>query len=167
MRTDVVPPILRATASAKPKKSQQVIAALTLAERRAMSTEPMRALPVPDLQRLPHDGSMLYGIGRVDASGRVTDHEIVDALGWRPGDAVEVIVAPWAILMRTSPQGLVSVPRRPCIVIPVTVRRHRRIATGDQVLLAAAPDYGVVLVHTLSELDDMLTDYHSSQSPPS
>jgi len=107
---------------------------------------------------------MLYGIGRVDASGRVANHEIVQALGWQPGDRVEVTVANRAIVMRTSPGGLVSVPQRPCVVVPGAIRHRRGIRTGDHVLLAAAPDHGVVIVHTLSDLDDMLSDYHASRS---
>lgn len=143
--------------------SGQIVGALALPGPRPRLPEPRRPLPMPDLHRLPRDGSMLYGIGRVDASGRVVNHEIVTALGWHPGDRVEVIAAHRAIVMRPSPDGLVSVPQRPCIVIPVAIRRLRGIATADHVLLAAAPDHGVVIVHTLSDLDDMLADYYSTQ----
>jgi len=158
------------TAAAEPgigdvqKTSMQIVSALAIPGPRIMSPEPICPLPIPDLHRLPRDGSMLYGIGPVDASGRVASHEIVEALGWRPGDRVEVIVAPRAIVMRSSPGGLVSVPQRPCVVIPGTIRHRRGIRTGDHVLLAAAPDHGVVIVHTLSDLDDMLSDYHASRS---
>lgn len=146
------------------RKSQQIVAALVLPEHHSASPWTAEPLPVPDLQQLPRDGSMLYGIGRVDASGRVAAQEIVDALGWRPGDEVEVIVAPRAIVMRTSPGGLVCVPQRPCVVIPGTARRRRGISPGDHVLLAAAPEHGVVIVHTLSELDEMLAGYHSDRA---
>ena len=146
------------------KISQHIVSALALPNPRATSPEPLCPLPIPDLHRLPRDGSMLYGIGRVDASGRVANHEIVEALGWRPGDRVEVIVAPRAIVMRSSPGGLVSVPQRPCVVIPGTIRHRCGIRTGDHVLLAAAADHGVVIVHTLSDLDDMLSDYHAPRS---
>jgi bifunctional DNA-binding transcriptional regulator/antitoxin component of YhaV-PrlF toxin-antitoxin module len=124
----------------------------------------MRPLPMPQLHRLPRDGSMLYGIARVDASGRVADQDVVAAMGWQPGDRIEVTVGSRAIVMRASPQGLVCVPRRPCVLIPAAIRHHRGISAGDHVLLAAAPDYGVVLVHTLSELDAMFCEYHSSAS---
>jgi bifunctional DNA-binding transcriptional regulator/antitoxin component of YhaV-PrlF toxin-antitoxin module len=149
------------------KTSQQIVSAIGLPGPRIGSPEPICPLPIPDLHRLPRDGSMLYGIGRVDASGRVANHEIVKVLGWRPGDRVDVIVAPRAIVMRSSPGGLVSVPQRPCVVIPGTIRHHCGIRTGDHVLLAAAPDHGVVIVHTLSDLDDMLSDFHASRSQAS
>jgi bifunctional DNA-binding transcriptional regulator/antitoxin component of YhaV-PrlF toxin-antitoxin module len=146
------------------RRSQQIVAALVLPDRHAASRWQAGPLPVPDLQQLPRDGSMLYGIGRVDSSGRVSCQEIVDALGWQPGDGVEVIIAPQAIVMRASAGGLVSVPQRPRVVIPVTARRRRGISPGDHVLLAAAPENGVVIVHTLAELDEMLAGYHSSPS---
>jgi bifunctional DNA-binding transcriptional regulator/antitoxin component of YhaV-PrlF toxin-antitoxin module len=144
--------------------SEQIIGALALPCHRAASPELTRPLPMPQLHRLPRDGSMLYGIGRIDPSGRVADQDVVAAMGWQPGDRIEVSVGPQAIVMRASPHGLVCVPRRPCVLIPATVRHARGISAGDHVLLAAAPDHGVLIVHTLSELDTMLSDYHSSAS---
>ena len=35
------------------------------------------------LHQLPRDASMLYDIGRVDGSGRVTSNGIINALRWR------------------------------------------------------------------------------------
>lgn len=145
-------------------KSQQIVAALVLPGGIASSSWPSVPLPVPDLQQLPRDGSMLYDIGRVDASGRVAAREIIGALDWQPGNEVEVVIANRAIVMRARPGGLVTVPARPCVVIPVTARRHRGIHPGDRVLLAAAPEQGIVIVHTLSDLDEMLTGYHSDTS---
>jgi bifunctional DNA-binding transcriptional regulator/antitoxin component of YhaV-PrlF toxin-antitoxin module len=120
---------------------------------------------MPELHRLPRDASMLYGIGRADASGRVAGHAIVEALGWQCGDRLEIVTTARAIVIRASPSGFFFVPRRPCIVIPVTARRHCGIKAGDSVLLAAAPEYGIVIVHTLSALDGMLAEYHATHSP--
>jgi hypothetical protein len=36
------------------------------------------------------------------------------------------------------------------------------ILAGDHLLLAAAPGDGLVIVHTLSDLDQMLAGYHSA-----
>lgn len=146
------------------KKSEQIVAALVLPDRHAALPSADGPLPMPDLQVLPRDDSMLYDVGRIDAAGRIAAQQIVDAVHWRPGDTVEVIVASRAIVMRASPSGLVSVPRRPCVVIPVAARRRRGISPGDHVLLAAAPEHGVVIVHTLAELDEMLAGYHSAGS---
>jgi bifunctional DNA-binding transcriptional regulator/antitoxin component of YhaV-PrlF toxin-antitoxin module len=125
---------------------------------------PPRALPLTRLHRLPRETSMLHGIGRVDSSGRVADREIIEALHWRPGDRLEIVLMPSAIVIRACPDGPPPVPQRPSIVIPRPARTLHRIEAGDHVLLAAAPAYDVVIVHTLSALDDMLASYHSTSA---
>ena len=105
---------------------------------------------------------MLYGVGRVDASGRVASRDIVRALGWHPGDKLDVVTALGAIVILASPDGLFTVPPRPCIVIPAAARRQHDIEPGDHVLLAAAPEYGIVIVHTRQAMNDMLASYHSA-----
>jgi len=109
---------------------------------------------------------MAYGMGRVDASGRVANRDIVGALRWQPGDRLEIVPTSAAIVMRACPNGMFAVRHRHCIVIPVTARRRHNIGPGDHVLLAAAPEYGVVIVHARSALDDMLAWYHSAHRSP-
>jgi bifunctional DNA-binding transcriptional regulator/antitoxin component of YhaV-PrlF toxin-antitoxin module len=58
------------------------------------------------------------------------------------------------------------VPPRPHIVIPAAARRQHGIETGDHVLLAAAPEYGIVIVHTRQAMNDMLARYHSAFPQP-
>ena len=140
--------------------AQGVVAALALPP--PPSPLPTRPLPLTCLHRLPRDTSMLYDIGQVDASGRVASHDIVAALGWQPRHRLELILAGSAIVLRASPDGLLSVPPRPRIIIPATARRRHAIRPGDQVLLAAAPEYGTLIVYPLSALDDMIARYHSA-----
>lgn len=47
---------------------------------------PAAALSVP--------AGVVYGIGRIDASGRVTDRAIACALGWRDGDRLTLTASP-------------------------------------------------------------------------
>ncbi len=155
-------PACRIAGRGQPRTAREIVAALALPRPHATASRPPCPLPMADLHHLPRDGSMLYGIGRVDASGRVANHAIIEALGWRNGDKLDVVMASRAIVIRQSPVGLFSVPQRPCIVIPATARRQCDIEAGDHVLLAAAPEYGVVIVHTLSALDDMIAGYHSA-----
>jgi hypothetical protein len=49
---------------------------------------------------------MVYDIGQVDASGRVSSRDIVTNLGWRPQDRIEVLLAAGAIVLRVSADGL-------------------------------------------------------------
>jgi hypothetical protein len=127
---------------------------------------PTRPPPLTGLHRLPRDTSMLYDIGQVDASGRVASRDIVAALCWQPRDRLELILTGGAIVLRASPDGLFCVPQRPRISIPARARRRHAIGPGDHVLLAAAPDYGTVIVYPLSALDEMIARYHSRILPP-
>ncbi len=146
--------------------AQNIIAALALPLPPAPA-EPPGPLPLIDLRQLSRDTTMLYGTGRVDASGRVANRDIVRALGWQPGDKLEVIPAPGGIVILPAPDGLLRVPLRPCIVIPAAARRARNIETGDHVLLAAAPQHRIVIIHARQAITDMLTRYHSAFPPAS
>jgi hypothetical protein len=139
------------------------VASLELPAARPASGQPASPLPLTGLHRLPRDASMLYDIGRVDGSGRVAGNDIVNALHWRPGGKLEVILTSRAIVIRAASDGLFSVPQRPCIIIPSHARRPLGIKPGDQVLIAAAPDYGLAIVYPLSALDEMISRYHSAQ----
>jgi hypothetical protein len=143
--------------------AQEIVQALALPAPGA-APEPALPMPITRLQRLPRETSMLYGIGRVDSSGRVANREITEALHWRPGDRLDMVLMPSAIVVRACPDGLLRVPHRPAIVIPRPARTLHRIEAGDHVLLAAAPAYDLVIVHTLSALDDMLASYHSANA---
>jgi bifunctional DNA-binding transcriptional regulator/antitoxin component of YhaV-PrlF toxin-antitoxin module len=140
-----------------------VVASLTLPAARPASSQPVSPLPLTGLHRLPRDASMLYDIGRVDGSGRVASNDIINALDWRPGSKLEVILTPRTIVIRAAPDGLFSVPPRPCLIIPSHVRRPHGIKPRDHVLIAAAPDYGLVIVYPLSALDEMISRYHSAE----
>ncbi len=94
------------------------------------------------LPQLPRDGSMLYGIARVDTSGRVAHREISLALGWNPRHRLDVSVTASAIILRQSPDGMLKAPRVPYIVIPASARHRCVITAGDNVLLAAAAQPG-------------------------
>ena len=144
--------------------AQCVVAALTLPASVPAISQPLCPPPLNELHRLVYDASMLYGMGRVDTSGRVANGDIVEALSWQPGDKLEMILSQGAIVIRASPDGLFSVPRRPRIIIPARARRDCSIRPGDHVLLAAAPDYGIVIVYPLPVVDEMIARYHSASS---
>jgi hypothetical protein len=144
-----------------PTTAHGVVASLALPAPRQASPEPASPLTLPSLHRLPRDASMLYEIGCVDDSGRVYCSEIISRLDWRPGTRLDVILAPRAIVIRAAPGGLTSAQRRPCVLLPSHARNPHEIKAGDHVLLAAAPEHGLLLVYPLAALDDMISRYHS------
>ena len=81
--------------------------------------------------------NVVYGFGRIDASGRVADRVTIAALGWRGGDRLTVTAEAGVMIARRDPGGMVTVPSRPYVVIPAPLRRRRGLRAGDHVLLAA------------------------------
>jgi len=142
------------------KAAQQIIEALALPTASRAPAAP-RPLPLSRLPRLPRETSMMYGIARVDPSGRVTSRGITDAMRWRPGDRLAMTLTPSAVVLCPSPGGLLRVPRRLCIAIPVTARRLLSITPGDELLLAAAPEYRIVITHTMQAVEDMLASFYA------
>lgn len=140
--------------------AQQIIKALALPAL-SRASEPPRPIPLSHLPRLPRETSMLYTIGRVDPSGRITNRAVTDAVQWQPGDRLAMTLTPSAVVFCPDPDGLLRVPRRPCIAIPVTARRLLSITPRDELLLAAAPEYRVVITHTMQTVDDMLTSFYA------
>ena len=140
--------------------AQQIIKALALPAL-SMAPKPPRPMPLSHLPRLPRETSMLYIIGRVDRSGRVTNRGITAAVRWQPGDRLAMTLTTSAVVLCPSPDGLLRVPRRPCIAIPVTARRLLSITPGDELLLAAAPEYRIVIAHTMQAMEDMLVSFYA------
>ena len=154
-----------------PATAQTIVAALALPPSASAAPQPPRPLPLNSLDQLPRDASMLYDIARIDDSGRIKNHEIIKILGWQAGDKLEMILTQGAIIIRPSPDGHFSIPQRPRIIIPLTARKRHAIGPGDHVLVAAAPDYGVLIVYPVPTLNEMISRYHSANpaseiSPP-
>jgi hypothetical protein len=55
---------------------------------------PTAALSVP--------ASVVYGVGRIDASGRVAEQVVTDALGWREGDRLTLTASPGIVTASLS-----------------------------------------------------------------
>ncbi len=65
----------------------------------------------------PAPGDVVYGIGRIDASGRVTDRAVARVLGWRGGDRLTLTAGAGVVIARRDPGGVggrgwTSPPRR-------------------------------------------------------
>jgi bifunctional DNA-binding transcriptional regulator/antitoxin component of YhaV-PrlF toxin-antitoxin module len=144
--------------------AQGIVASLALPSADPASSPAMSPPPLTSLHQLPRDASILYDIASVDVAGRVASNHIVNALHWEPGSRLDLVLTPHTIVIRAAPAGLFSVSRRPRIIIPSHARRSHGIRPGDHVLIAAAPDYDLVIVYPLSALDEMISRYHSAES---
>jgi hypothetical protein len=117
-----------------------------------------RPEPVPSA---PED--VVYGIGRVDASGRIADRAVISALGWAGGDRLTLTADAGVVTARRDPGGMVTLPGRACITIPAALRRRCGLEPGDRVLLAAVPADDTLTAYCLAVVDQAI---RAHGSPP-
>ena len=116
--------------------------------------------PVP-LASPPGRPDVVYGFGRIDASGRVADRATIAALGWRGGDRLTVTAEAGVRIARRDPGGMVTVPARPYIVIPAALRSRCGLRAGDHVLLAASPGEDVLPAYSFAVVDQAMRAHAS------
>jgi len=104
----------------------------------------------------PGPAGAAYALGRVDASGRIIDRSVTGALGWRAGDRLTLTADAGALLARRDPGGMVTLPTRPRIAIPASLRRRCGLHAGDGVLLAALPGQDALAAWPLAVVDQAL-----------
>jgi hypothetical protein len=114
------------------------------------------------LPLLPRSGSLEYGMGRIDADGRISNCSIIAALGWREGDQLHMALVDGSVVVHRDPAGAFRIGRKSYLVLPVALRRRSGLGAGHQVLLVADPHHDVVVVHPRAALDVMITTYHAS-----
>jgi hypothetical protein len=107
----------------------------------------------------PGRPDVVYGFGRIDATGRVADRATIAALGWRGGDRLTLTADAGVMIARRDPCGMVTVPTRPYIVIPAALRRRCGLQAGDHVLLAAAPGQDTLTAYSLAVVDQAMRAY--------
>ena len=119
-----------------------------------------RTLPLavpPALSRPPALGrDVVYGLARVDRSGRVADRTVTGPLGWRSGDRLTLTAEAGVVVIRRDPSGLVTLPPRSCVPIPAALRHRCGLLPGDPVLLTAVPAEDTLTAYSLAVVDQAL-----------
>ena len=100
--------------------------------------------------------AVVYALGRIDDSGRVIDRAVTGALGWRGGDRLTLTAEGGVVLARRDPGGMVTLPDRPRVAIPASLRRRCGLGPGDPVLLAALPGEDTLAAYSLAVVNQAL-----------
>ncbi len=98
----------------------------------------------------------MYGIARIDASGRICERAIITALSWAGGDRLTFTAEAGVVTARRDPGGMVTLPASTYITIPAPLRRRCGLEAGDQVLLAALPGQDVLTAYSLAVVDQAI-----------
>jgi hypothetical protein len=106
---------------------------------------------------------VVYGIARIDASGRICERAIIAALGWAGGDLLTFTADAGVVTARRDPGGMVTMLASGYITIPAALRRRCGMEAGDQVLLAALPDQDTLAAYCLAVVDQAIGAHGSFQ----
>jgi hypothetical protein len=117
---------------------------------------------VADLLPPPRSGELVYGMGRIDRWGVVSNRATIAALGWTGGDRIQIALVGGSVVAHRDPAGVFTMGPKPYLVLPAAVRHRSGLRARDHVLVAADPHHDVLVVHPLSALDAMVTAYHAS-----
>jgi hypothetical protein len=99
---------------------------------------------------------VVYGIGRIDASGRIADRTVTSALGWRGGDRLTLTAEAGVVTARRDPGGMITLPNRAYIAIPAALRHRCGLRPGNRVLLAAVPGDDMLSAYSLAVVDQAI-----------
>ena len=111
------------------------------------------ASPVP-VPSAPED--VVYGIARIDSSGRICERAVITALGWAGGDLLTFTADAGVVTARRNPDGMVTLPASGYITIPAALRHRCGLEPGDQVLLAALPAQDALAAYCLAVVDQAI-----------
>jgi hypothetical protein len=101
----------------------------------------------------------VYGIARVDASGRICERGVITALSWAGGDRLTFTAEAGVVTARRDAGGMVTLPASTYITIPAPLRRRCGLEPGDQLLLAALPGQDVLTAYSLAVVDQAIRAY--------
>ena len=104
-----------------------------------------RPVPTP-----PAPEDVVYGIGRIDSSGRIAGRTVTTALSWRGGDRLTLTADAGMVTARRDPGGMVTLPARAYITVPAALRRRCGLHPGDRVLCWPQPPQPAPSVPTRS-----------------
>ena len=103
---------------------------------------------------IPED--VVYGIARIDASGRICERAIIAALGWAGGNRLTSTADAGVVTARRDPGGMVTLPASGYITIPAALRHRCGLEPGDQVLLAAVPAADLLAAYSFAVVDQAI-----------
>jgi hypothetical protein len=119
-------------------------------------------LPVVNIAVPARQGSLHYGMGRIDASGRVSDKSILRALRWRHGQPLQITAIEGSRRSAPAPGRGVRGAEQPVRGATGTGAATLWPAPGRSGAAGRRPEHGVLVVHPPSALDTMITTYHTS-----
>ena len=105
----------------------------------------------------------MLDVARLDPSGRFTSRTVILALGWQPGQPVEISVIDRAVVFTAAAPGRLAVGGRGELAVPAPARVMAGMDRSRQVVLVAVPGHAALLVHPPALVAGLLAAYYARQ----
>lgn len=105
----------------------------------------------------------MLAVAAIDHSGRTGDQSLLSALGWRPGERTAATVTAEMAILRRTHTGPFRIDSRHKVFIPAGTRALFSIDTGDRVVLVAAPEHDVLIVHPMAVIANLIAVHYASK----
>jgi len=102
----------------------------------------------------------MWGMARMDRSGRLSVRPMLTHLGWRPGDRVTVDVVHRMVVV-VAGAGRHALGCRGDLALPVAVRQLCGIDPHEPVIVAAYPARNMMVIQPLDPVTALLTEFHT------
>jgi hypothetical protein len=122
---------------------------------------PMPVLPPVAALRSIGSGALLIGAARIDRSGRIHERALLHAVGWGPGQRLELDSVDGLIVIAPAPAGRHIIDRRSGLPLPAAVRRMCGIKPGPPLVLAAAVADQVLVIHAAATVARLLAAHYT------
>lgn len=144
-----------------------LIPAVIPARRPARETSGLsrRPLPLPGVPTAAGTGNVIYGMSRLDASGRIADHTLTATLGWRPDDQLVLTPDDRVLTVQRAPTGTASLTGRGHLLLPAPIRHRLALHPADRVLLAADPAANRLILYPLATVHAALATLTRGGAP--
>lgn len=126
--------------------------------RRSGSRPPLSLPLLPE----PSGRDVTFGMGRLDAGGRITDRTTLAKLQWTTGDRIQFSIRDALIIATLDPAGQRDLGPHGLLRLPVAIRRACRLQPGDRILLAALPTHQRLIIHPPATLATLTAAVHHS-----
>lgn len=136
--------------------------------------EPRRIAGARNRPRMPRIdlGKLQIAVGRdrldfalclLDDSGRLAGRPLFEGLGWLPGDPLGHSLGRSYIAVQPATDGALFLDKRMRLGLPPGLLRYCGLGSGDKVLLVAAPEHRMLIVHPMFNLAHMTRIFHAEQ----
>jgi bifunctional DNA-binding transcriptional regulator/antitoxin component of YhaV-PrlF toxin-antitoxin module len=104
---------------------------------------------------------LVVATARMDRSGRICERILLRALGWEPGQHLEIDTMHGLIIIAATPDGRHTVDPRGGLALPASLRRLCWIEPGPPLILAAAIPAQVLVVHPAAAMATLLAAHYT------